>query len=69
MPFAVNNVDATVAANSIYSITMVALTDIADNATALIDADVEVYYTLHTLEKIMLEFFIRTLFKMAWVLK
>ena len=43
MPFAVNNVDATVAANSIYCITMVALTDVADNASALIDPDVEVY--------------------------
>ena len=42
MPFNVNNVDVTVAANVIYGITVVALTNMTEHPTALIDADVEV---------------------------
>ena len=42
MPFNVNNVDVTVAANVVYGITVVALTNMTEHPTALIDADVEV---------------------------
>ena len=44
MPFNINNVDITVAANAVYGITMMALTDLVDDPTTLIDADVEVYW-------------------------
>lgn len=44
MPFNINNVDVTVAANAIYGITMVALTNMTDNPSVLIDADVEKIY-------------------------
>ena len=42
MPFNVNNVDITVASNFIYAVTMVAVTNVAQNPTSLIDADIEV---------------------------
>ena len=42
MPFNVNNVDITVAANFIYAVTMVAVTNVAQNPSSLIDADIEV---------------------------
>ena len=42
MPFNVNNVDITVASNTVFAITMVALTDVTEDPTSLIDADVEV---------------------------
>lgn len=40
MPFNINNVDVTVAANAVYGITMVALTNVADDPTTLIDVEV-----------------------------
>ena len=42
MPFNVNNVDITVAANFIYAVTMVAVTNVTQNPSSLIDADIEV---------------------------
>ena len=42
MPFNVNNVDVTVAANVIYGITVAAVTNMTEHPTSLIDADVEV---------------------------
>ena len=46
LPFNVNNVDVTVAANVVYGITMATLTNITEQPKSLIDADVEVRYTL-----------------------
>ena len=42
MPFSVNNVDVTVAANVVYGITMVAVTNVTSDPAKLIDAEVEV---------------------------
>ena len=54
MPFNINNVDITVAANAVYGITMTALTDLVDDPAALIDADVEVcWYFCHLSMNIM----------------
>ena len=55
MPFNVNNVDVTVAANVVYGITMVALTNVTDDPVALIDTDVEVSYFV--VQQISLFFF------------
>ena len=46
MPFNVNNVDITVAANFIYTVTMVAVANVVEDPVKLIDADIEVCSTL-----------------------